>query len=95
MTKDEQYASEVIADCAKEINIRIFTAADNAGLDRLSFMLNVAAVLASSALVAQPEEQLQAASRYIQNALGLVHCLRNAENAPAADNRFTASEALQ
>jgi len=45
-------------------------------LDPPSFLLSVSAVLASSALAAQPEDQLPAASRHLQDALQLVHCLR-------------------
>ena len=50
-------------------------------MEPLSFLVNVAAVLASSALAAQPEDRLLEASRHIQNALGLVHCLRDDEAA--------------
>lgn len=78
MTEDEQRANERIANCAKAVSARILNDADEAGLDRLSFLVNVAAVLASSALAAQPEDQLQAASRHLQNALRLVHCLQDA-----------------
>lgn len=80
MTKDKLHLSALIADCAKEASARILSYADEAGLDRLSFLVNVAAVLASSALAAQPEDQLPGASRHIQSALGLVHCLREDEN---------------
>lgn len=79
MTKDEQLASELIAACAKEVSAYILRYADEAGLERLSFLVSVAAVLASSALAAQPEDQLSVASRHIQNALGLIHCLRDAK----------------
>ena len=48
----------------------ILADARDAGLDPPSFLVNVAAVLASAALAAQPEDQRLAASRHIQNALG-------------------------
>ncbi len=79
MTPDEQQASALVAACAKEASAHILHYADAAGLDRLSFLVSVAAVLASSALAAQPEDQLPAASRHIQDALGLIHCLRDDE----------------
>ncbi|MCB1770340.1 MAG: hypothetical protein KDJ31_11680 [Candidatus Competibacteraceae bacterium] len=79
MTEDEQRASDFIAACAKETSAYILRYADEAGLERSSFLVSVAAVLASSALAAQPENQLAAASRHIQNALGLIHCLRDEE----------------
>ena len=81
MTPEEQQASALVAACAKEASAYILHYADDAGLDRLSFLVSVAAVLASSALAAQPEDQLENASRHIQNALGLIHCLRDAEGA--------------
>ena len=97
MTQDEQNASAVIADCAKEISARILAAADNAGLERASFLINVTAVLAASALAAQPESQQPAASRHIQNALGLVHCLQGAENEAVTlpNSGFAAPDGLQ
>ncbi len=96
MTLDEHHASALIAACAKEASAHILAYADDAGLDRLSFLVNVAAVLASSALAAQPEDQLQAASRHIQNALGLVHCLRKDDDETAPSNSgFAAPEVLQ
>lgn len=80
MTPDEQQFSALVADCAKETSAHILGRASAAGVDDpLIFFVNVAAVLASSALAAQPEDQLPAASRHIQNALGLVHCLREDE----------------
>lgn len=94
MTQDEQHLIALVAACAKEASAHILAYADEAGLDRLSFLVNVAAVLASSALAAQPEDQLPAASRHIQNALGLVHCLREDEDArPHGD--FAAPDAWQ
>lgn len=84
MTPDEQQASALVAACAKEASSHILHYADETGLDRLSFLVSVVAVLASSALAAQPEEQLADASRHIQDALGLIHCLRDAEEADAA-----------
>ncbi len=96
MTKDEHHTSTVIADCAKDVSVRILAAADAAGLDPLSFLVNVTAVLASSALAAQPDHQLAEASRHIQNALGLVHCLREPEDATVpASGSLTAPEGLQ
>jgi hypothetical protein len=87
MTPDEQQASALVAVCAKEASAYILHYADDAGLDRLSFLVSVAAVLASSALAAQPEDQLQNASRHIQNALGLIHCLRDGEDVNAHSHR--------
>lgn len=81
MNPDEKQASAQIAACAKEASAYILHYADEAGLDRLSFLVSVAAVLASSALAVQPEDQLENASRHIQNALGLIHCLRDDEQA--------------
>ena len=85
MTQDEQHASALVAACAKETSAHILAYARDAGLEPSSFLVNVAALLASSALAAQPEERLQEASRHIQNALGLVHCLRD-EEAAAPDS---------
>jgi hypothetical protein len=76
MTPDECHVSALIAACAREASAHILAYARDAGLDRSAFLVNVAAVLASAALAAQPEDQLPAASRHIQNALGLVHCRR-------------------
>ena len=55
MTPDEEKTSELIAACTKEVSTRILTTAQENGLEPLSFLVNVAAVLASSALAAQPE----------------------------------------
>lgn len=85
MTQDERQACDLIAKCAKEVSARILRTAEGAGLDRLSFLVSVAAVLASSALAAQPEEHLKSASRHLQNALGLVHCLREKDETVAED----------
>lgn len=74
MTEEEQNASALIATCAKEASGYILSCAEQAGLDRLAFLMNVTTVLAASALAAQPEEQLAAASQHLQQALGLVHC---------------------
>ncbi len=74
MTEEEQNASTLIAACAKEASGYIISCAEQAGLDRLSFLMNVSAVLAASALAAQPQDQLAAASQHIQTVLGLVHC---------------------
>lgn len=74
MTHEEQQASALIAACAKEASGYILSCAEQAGLDRLAFLVNVSAVLAASALAAQPQDQLAAASQHIQHALGLVHC---------------------
>ena len=83
MTPDQQHVSTLVAACAKEASAHILAYAHDAGLDLPSCLVSVAAVLASSALAAQPEDQLPAASRHIQSALGLVHCLREDENATA------------
>ncbi|MCC6133839.1 MAG: hypothetical protein LM550_15760 [Candidatus Contendobacter sp.] len=81
MTEEEQNASVLIAACAKEASGYILSCAEQAGLDRLAFLLNVSAVLAASALAAQPQDQLAAASQHIQDALGLVHCREEADPA--------------
>jgi len=97
MTQDEQRASDFIAACAKEASAYILRYADEAGLDRSSFLVSVAAVLASSALAAQPEDQLKAASHHIQSALGLIHCLRDEETdtaATASNDGFATPQAL-
>ena len=94
MTPDERHLSALVAACAKEASAHVLTYARDAGLDPPSFLVNVAAVLASAALAAQPEDQRLAASRHIQHALGLVHCLGDAAAAPATGD-FTAPEALQ
>lgn len=94
MTEDERHAGALVAACAKEAGAHILAYARAAGLDPPSFLVSVAAVLASSALAAQPEEQLAAASRHIQNALGLVHCLREGEDATSlSPESFAAPEA--
>jgi hypothetical protein len=96
MTKDERRAGALVAACAKETSAHILAYAREAGLDPPSFLVSVAAVLASSALAAQPEDQLAAASRHIQNALGLVHCLQEKEDeARLPPEGFAAPEALQ
>ncbi|NJM11904.1 MAG: hypothetical protein HC889_08530 [Synechococcaceae cyanobacterium SM1_2_3] len=77
------------------MSTRILTTAQENKLEPLSFLVNVAAVLASSALAAQPENQLQTASRHIQDALGLVHCLRDDETAPSANKPLINAKALQ
>jgi hypothetical protein len=69
MTEDERHASALVAACAKEAGAHILAYAREAGLDPPSFLVSVAAVRASSALAAQPEDPLAAASRHIQNAL--------------------------
>lgn len=79
MTHDEQHASALVAACAKEASAHILGYARKVGLEPSSFLVNVAAVLASSALAVQPEERLQEASRHIQKALSLVHCLDDDE----------------
>lgn len=96
MTEDECHAGALVAACAKEAGAHILAYAREAGLDPPSFLVSVAAVLASSALAAQPEDRLAAASRHIQNALGLVHCLREGEDATSLSSEgFAAPEALQ
>lgn len=93
MTADERRTSDLVAACAKEASAHVLAYARDAGLDPPSFLVNVAAVLASAALAAQPEEQRLAASRHIQHALGLVHCPGDAAVAPATGD-FAAPEAL-
>lgn len=93
MTPDERHASALVAACAKEASAHILARAHEARLDPPSFLVNVAAVLASAALAAQPEEQRLAASRHIQHALGLVHCRGDDAAVPAAGD-FAAPEAL-
>lgn len=96
MTEDERHAGALVAACAKEAGAHILAYAREAGQEPLSFLVSVAAVLASSALAAQPEDRLAAASRHIQNALGLVHCLREGEDATSLSaESFTAPESLQ
>ena len=95
MTKDERRAGALVAACAKETSAHILAYAREAGLDPPSFLVSVAAVLASSALAAQPEDQLAAASRHIQNALGLVHCLQEEDETRLPPEGFAAPEALQ
>ncbi|HRD64518.1 MAG TPA: hypothetical protein PKY50_00010 [Candidatus Competibacter sp.] len=96
MTNNERHFGALVAACAKETSAHILAYARDAGLDPLSFLVNVAAVLASSALAAQPDDQLPAASRHIQNALGLVHCLQDDESETASPrDGFAAPEALQ
>jgi hypothetical protein len=96
MTPEEQHACALIAACAKEASAHILAYARDAGLDPPSFLVSVAAVLASAALAAQPDDQLQAASRHIQHALGLVHCLGEAEDGAATPHgEFAAPGALQ
>jgi hypothetical protein len=96
MTQDEQHISALVAACAKETSAHILAYARDAGLDPPSFLVSVAAVLASAALAAQPEDQRLAASRHIQHALGLVHCLGDAEDAAAIPpDGFATPEALQ
>lgn len=84
MTQDERRASALVAACAKEASAHIFARAREAGLEPSSFLVSVAAVLASSALAAQPEDRLPEASRHIQSALGLVHCRRDDEHGAAS-----------
>ena len=96
MTSDERHFSTLVAACAKETSAHILAYARDAGLDPAVFLINVAAVLASSALAAQPEEERLAASQHLQNALRLVHSL---EEKPAEPERssdgFTAPGTLQ
>lgn len=80
MSNDQPHAGALVAACAKEVSSHILAYAREAGLDPPSFLLSVSAVLASSALAAQPEDQLPAASRHLQDALQLVHCLRGGEH---------------
>ena len=94
MTADERQAGALVAACAKETSAHILAYARDAELDPPSFLVSVAAVLASAALAAQPEAQRLAASRHLQHALGLVHCLGAAAAAPATGD-FAAPEALQ
>ena len=95
MTPDEQNASALVAACATEASVYILAYARDAGLDPPSFRVSVAAVRASSALAAQPEDPLSAASRYIQNALELMHGLREREDATGRPHEgFAASAAI-
>ena len=94
MTPDERHVSTLVAACAKEASAHILAYARDAGLDPPSFLVNVAAVLASAALAAQPETQRLAASRHIQHALGLIHCLGDDVTVPTTGD-FVAPEALQ
>ena len=80
MAPDEHHASASIAAGAQEASAHLLACARDAGRDPASFLVSVAAVRASSALAAQPEDQLAAASRHIQHALGLVHCMRENED---------------
>ena len=73
--QSEQQVNALVAACAKEVSAHTFNYATQAGLDPLAFLVNVAAVLASSALAAQSEEQLAAAAAHIRHAIGLVHCV--------------------
>ena len=96
MTQDERHLSDLVATCAKEASAHILARAHDAGLDPPSFLVNVLAVLASAALAAQPEAQRLAASRHLQHALGLVHCLGEAEDTDTTPpDGFAAPEALQ
>ncbi|MDG4594454.1 MAG: hypothetical protein P9F75_01960 [Candidatus Contendobacter sp.] len=96
MTPDEKHVSILVAACAKEASAHILAYARDADLDPPSFLVSVAAVLASAALAAQPEEQRLAASRHIQNALGLVHCRREeGDGTTATRGDFPAPDALQ
>jgi hypothetical protein len=96
MTPDDQHISTLVAACAKEASAHILAYARDAGLDPPSFLVSVAAVLASAALAAQPEDQLPAASRHIQNALELVHCRREDEdNGAIPPGGFPTPGALQ
>jgi len=96
MTADEQHISALVAACAQEASAHILAYARDAGLDPSSFLVSVAAVLASAALAAQREDQRLAASRHIQHALGLVHGLGEAEGEAAPPpGGFAAPEALQ
>lgn len=87
---------DLIAACAKEVSAHILAQARAAQLDPAVFLLNVATVLASSALAVQPEEQLAAASRHLKTALRLVHCPRDEEPAEQPPRQsFTPPSALQ
>ena len=94
MTSDERQVSALVAACAQETSAHILAYARNAGLDPPSFLVNVAVVLAAAALAAQPEDQRLAASRHIQHALGLIHCLGDDAATPVTGD-FAAPEALQ
>ena len=83
MTDDDRHAGALVAACAKEVSAHILAYARDADLDPPSFLVSVAAVLASSALAVQPEDQRPAASRHLQNTLRLVHCPRDDEPDPA------------
>lgn len=94
MILDEQPAGALVAACAKEASAHILAYARDAGLEPSSFLVSVAAVLASAALAVQPEDQRPAASCHIQDALRLVHCRQDDANA-ASPGGFIAPEALQ
>ncbi|MBK8182740.1 MAG: hypothetical protein IPK63_07445 [Candidatus Competibacteraceae bacterium] len=97
MTQDEQRTSALVAACAREVSTHILAYAREAQLDSAAFLVNVAALLAASALAAQPEDQRLAASRHIQSVLRLVHCVRDEEEDANEHSqpRFVAPKALQ
>jgi peptidoglycan biosynthesis protein MviN/MurJ (putative lipid II flippase) len=80
MTQEEQRISTLVATCAKEVSAYILSYARSADLESAAFLVNVATVLVSSALAAQPNKQLLAASHHIQQSLRLVHCLQDEDN---------------
>ena len=65
MTPDEYHASARGVAGAREARARFLDCARDAGPDPASLLANVAAVQASSAGAAQPENPLSAASRRV------------------------------
>jgi hypothetical protein len=81
MTEDERHASARGAAGAREARAQLLACARDAGRDPASLLASVAAVRASSARAAQPENPLSAASHHVQNTLGRVYGLREREDA--------------
>ena len=95
MAPDEHHASASITAGAREARARLLACARDAGRDPASLLAGVAAVRASSARAAQLENPLSVASRHVQNALGLVHGLREREDATGLPHEgFAAPETL-
>ena len=65
MVPDEHHANASIAAGAQEASAHLLACARDAGLDPASFLVSVAAVPASSAWAAQPENPLSAASCHV------------------------------
>lgn len=75
LMNSEAAVSAAVAACTKEVSAHIFQYAHQTGHEPLSFLVNVAAVLAASALAAQPEERLAEAAAHMRHGIGLVHCV--------------------